>query len=137
MQIAHGGYLRWSRRPAHPCSRAELLIPFLDRLYSMTLKVYCRMPWDVILLSEVADWYGSFDNATAALSTAAVDLLAESGPTLGRPLVDTLRWSELAHPKKLRPGSVGRSEIRVLFAFDPRRQAILLAAGEKAGRWKD
>ena len=38
--------------------------------------------------------------------------------------------------KELRPGSAGRSEIRILFAFDPRRQAILLVAGDKAGRWR-
>lgn len=95
------------------------------------------MPWDVIVLSEVTQWYQGLDNATADLVTAAVDLLAETGPTLGRPLVDTLRGSELAHLKELRPGSVGRSEVRILFAFDPRRQAILLTAGDKAGRWKE
>ena len=38
--------------------------------------------------------------------------------------------------KELRPGSAGRSEIRVLFAFDPKRRAILLVAGDKAGKWK-
>lgn len=38
--------------------------------------------------------------------------------------------------KELRPGSSGRSELRVLFAFDPRRQAILLIAGDKAGNWQ-
>ena len=38
--------------------------------------------------------------------------------------------------KELRPGSRGRSEIRVLFAFDPRRRALLLVAGDKAGNWK-
>jgi hypothetical protein len=38
--------------------------------------------------------------------------------------------------KELRPGSSGRSEIRILFAFDPKRRAILLIAGDKAGRWK-
>ena len=37
--------------------------------------------------------------------------------------------------KELRPGSAGRSEIRILFAFDPKRRAILLVAGDKAGRW--
>ncbi|WP_274995619.1 type II toxin-antitoxin system RelE/ParE family toxin [Promicromonospora iranensis] len=36
-----------------------------------------------------------------------------------------------------RPGSAGRSELRVLFAFDPARSAILLVAGDKAGRWRD
>jgi hypothetical protein len=35
-----------------------------------------------------------------------------------------------------RPGSVGRSEIRVLFAFDPSRSALLLLGGDKAGNWQ-
>ncbi len=37
--------------------------------------------------------------------------------------------------KELRPGSTGRSEVRVLFMFDPWRSAILLTAGDKAGDW--
>ena len=37
--------------------------------------------------------------------------------------------------KELRPGSTGRSELGVLFAFDPERSAILLIAGDKAGNW--
>jgi hypothetical protein len=38
--------------------------------------------------------------------------------------------------KKLRPGSTGRSEVRILFVFDPWRSAILLVAGDKAGNWQ-
>jgi len=40
--------------------------------------------------------------------------------------------------KELRPGSAGggRSELRILFAFDPWRSAILLVAGDKAGNWR-
>jgi hypothetical protein len=37
--------------------------------------------------------------------------------------------------KELRPPSSGASEIRMLFAFDPRREAIVLVAGDKAGNW--
>lgn len=37
--------------------------------------------------------------------------------------------------KELRPGSSQRSEIRVLFVFDPVRRAVLLVAGDKAGNW--
>jgi len=37
--------------------------------------------------------------------------------------------------KELRPGSRGRSEVRILFVFDPWRSAILLVAGDKAGSW--
>jgi hypothetical protein len=38
--------------------------------------------------------------------------------------------------KELRPGSTGGSEIRILFAFDPVRRAILLLAGDKSGQWE-
>ncbi|WP_078603392.1 type II toxin-antitoxin system RelE/ParE family toxin [Streptomyces sp. NRRL S-455] len=38
-------------------------------------------------------------------------------------------------PKELRPGSGGRSEIRIIFAFDPTRSALLLLGGDKAGNW--
>jgi len=37
--------------------------------------------------------------------------------------------------KELRPGSRGRSEIRIIFAFDPTRSALLLLGGDKAGNW--
>jgi hypothetical protein len=37
--------------------------------------------------------------------------------------------------RELRPGSRGRSEVRILFVFDPWRSAILLVAGDKAGSW--
>ena len=94
------------------------------------------MAWTVILLSEVAKWFEGLDPRTAEGVAAALDLLEERGPALGRPLVDTLQGSALAHLKELRPGSAGGSEVRILFAFDPERQAILLTAGDKAGRWK-
>ena len=44
--------------------------------------------------------------------------------------------SRLSNLKELRPGSAGRSEIRILYIFDPRRNAVLLVAGDKAGKWK-
>ena len=37
--------------------------------------------------------------------------------------------------KELRPGSSGRTELRILFAFDPKRQAVMLVGGNKAGSW--
>lgn len=96
------------------------------------------MPWDVILLEPVESWFLKLcesDVDTAALIEQAIDRLAAVGPTLGRPLVDTLEHSELRNLKELRPGSRGRSEIRMLFIFDPDRAAIFLVAGDKAGRW--
>jgi hypothetical protein len=50
--------------------------------------------------------------------------------------VDTVSGSKLSHLKELRPGSAGASEVRLLFAFDPRRRAVLLVAGDKSGNWK-
>ncbi len=75
------------------------------------------------------------DPHTATLVERAIDRLAEVGPALGRPLVDTLEDDDLNNLKELRPGSRGRSEIRIVFVFDPEREAILLVAGDKAGRW--
>ncbi|GHE45555.1 type II toxin-antitoxin system RelE/ParE family toxin [Streptomyces capitiformicae] len=96
------------------------------------------MNWEINLHPSVESWLlklAEEDPASADLVEAAVDKLAESGPALGRPLVDRLTDSRTHNLKELRPGSSGRTEIRVLFVFDPRRQAILLVAGDKAGRW--
>ncbi len=59
-------------------------------------------------------------------------VLEEFGPQLGRPRVDTLSGSRHANMKELR-FSAADGEWRVAFAFDPRRKAILLVAGDKSG----
>ena len=59
-------------------------------------------------------------------------LLEELGPQLGRPRVDTLNGSRHANMKELRFGAAD-GEWRVAFAFDPKRMAILLVAGDKSG----
>ncbi len=51
-------------------------------------------------------------------------------------LKDQITGSSIHHLKELRPGSAARSEIRVLFAFDPTRSALLLLGGDKSGNWK-
>ena len=63
---------------------------------------------------------------------AAVEVLEERGPALGRPLVDNVHRSRHANMKELRP--LG-GDLRILFAFDPRRTAILLIGGDKSGTW--
>src|SRR5260221_1923960 len=53
------------------------------------------------------------------------------------PARDVSDGSKVAHHlKELRPGSRGRSEIRIIFAFDPARSALLLLGGDKAGNWE-
>lgn len=83
----------------------------------------------------IAGWLASLDDGSREQVVAAVELLEQHGPQLGRPLVDTVVRSRHPNMKELRPGSSGRSELRVLFAFDPSRSAILLIAGDKAGKW--
>ena len=71
------------------------------------------------------------------VNLASYDRLFPSlGPELGRPLADRVRHPRLSNLKELRPGSTGRSEIRILYVFDPRRSAVLLVAGDKAGKWE-
>ena len=59
-------------------------------------------------------------------------LLKEFGPTLGRPWVDTMKGSRHAKMKELGFYAAGGAW-RVAFAFDPKRRAILLVAGDKSG----
>jgi hypothetical protein len=66
----------------------------------------------------------------------AVAAMREEGPALGRPLVDRLKGSSIHHLKELRPGSRGRSEIRIIFTFDPTRSALLLLGGDKVANWQ-
>ena len=92
--------------------------------------------WEIYQTDEVAAWMSDLrraDPQAADKVESAVDVLAEYGPTLGRPLVDTLTGSRLANLKELRPR---QTNIRVLFVFDPWRSAILLIAGDKTGQWQ-
>jgi hypothetical protein len=94
--------------------------------------------WEVSLLAEVEAWFLNLcdrDPVSADRVAEAIDLLAENGPALGRPAVDRLKSSRYHNMKELRPGSSGTTEIRLIFAFDPRREAIVLVAGDKSGAW--
>ncbi len=97
------------------------------------------MAWTVKVTDEYAVWFSNLikEDLDSAIQVAqAVAALREEGPTLGRPLVDRLKGSSLHHLKELRPGSRGRSEMRIIFAFDPTRAALLLLGGDKAGDWE-
>ncbi|GLY01544.1 MULTISPECIES: type II toxin-antitoxin system RelE/ParE family toxin [Actinoplanes] len=94
--------------------------------------------WEVVLLAPVEEWFLSLceeDPTTANRITEAIDHLSEVGPGLGRPMADRVHGSTLHHLKELRPGSAGRSEIRLLFVFDVQREAVILVGGDKAGHW--
>src|SRR5215212_8917117 len=91
------------------------------------------MDWDVEFTDEFGAWFRGLDDPTQRRIEAAVEKLQEIGPTLGRPFVDTLVGSRLPNLKELRPMG---GTIRILFAFDPYRTAILLLGGDKSGQWQ-
>jgi len=90
------------------------------------------MDWDVEFTDEFGEWFRGLDDHTQRRIAAAVEKLQEAGPALGRPFVDTLVGSRLPNLKELRPMG---GNIRILFAFDPHRTAILLVGGDKTGQW--
>lgn len=95
--------------------------------------------WEVYLTDEVNAWLdglGLTDRQSYQQVVYAIEALAEAGPNLGIPLADRIKGSTVHNLKELRPGSAGSSEIRILFAFDPWRSAILLVGGDKAGNWQ-
>lgn len=92
--------------------------------------------WEVEFHAACERWANSLSQEDAEALLAAVRVLRVEGPSLGRPLVDSVKASRHKNMKELRPGSTGRTEIRVLFAFDLKRHAILLIGGDKSRDWQ-
>jgi hypothetical protein len=88
--------------------------------------------WDVEFTDQFEGWWDTLSVADQQAIDAAVRVLEERGPGLGRPLVDSVEGSRHANMKELRVGT-----IRILFAFDPRRAAILLLGGDKRDHWQE
>lgn len=88
--------------------------------------------WDVEFTDEFERWWNELDEDQQESLTASVMLLQQLGPHLSRPHADTIKGSRHANMKELRTQHQGRP-LRTLFAFDPRRCAILLIGGDKTG----
>ncbi|MEV6298229.1 type II toxin-antitoxin system RelE/ParE family toxin [Actinoplanes sp. NPDC051861] len=91
--------------------------------------------WEANVTNTFRAWFATLDKPSRAQVVDAIDRLAEAGPSLGRPLVDRVHNSQFHNMKELRPGSAGRTELRILFVFDPWRSAILLVGGDKSNHW--
>jgi hypothetical protein len=89
--------------------------------------------WEVLYTDEFGAWFETLTEDQQDAVIARVDLLEVEGPALGRPTVDTIAGSRHPNMKELRVSKGGA--VRILFAFDPRRQAVLLIGGDKAGQW--
>ena len=102
----------------------------------ITQKLYNCVVWE-IEVSLIEKWLLGLSSPDYDLVLAALEILESEGPTLGRPLVDSIAHSQITNLKELRPGSSGRTEIWILFVFDPSRKAVMLVAGDKSGSWNE
>jgi hypothetical protein len=94
------------------------------------------MAWTVEYTDEFGDWWATLDEREQESVDASVRLLEERGPALGFPHSSAIATSKHGHMRELRTQHDGRP-LRTLYAFDPRRSAILLIGGDKTGdnRW--
>jgi len=92
--------------------------------------------WEIEFADEFEMWWGSLTAEEQESVAVSVGILEQVGPALSRPHVDTLKGSSFPNMKELRVQHDGRP-LRVIFAFDHRRVALLLVGGDKTGdvRW--
>ena len=90
------------------------------------------MTWEVEVSDEFIEWYTLLRVEEPVSIAVGVGMLEVYGPELGRPQVETLKGSSFPNMKELRVQHRGRP-YRVLFAFDPRRNAYLILGGDKTG----
>lgn len=88
--------------------------------------------WEVEYTDEFGGWWDGLTEAEQVSVNAKVLLLQRFGPALSRPHADVIHSSRHPHRKELIVQHAGRP-YRVLYAFDPRRTAILLMGGDKTG----
>lgn len=88
--------------------------------------------WEIEFTDEFGAWWDSLSEDEQESVAASVEVLRRLGPNLPRPHADVLKGSKHSNMKELRTQHEGRP-IRTLFAFDPRRTAILLIGGDKTG----
>jgi hypothetical protein len=90
------------------------------------------MVWIVELHEDFELEVEDFDKSVRRALLAATKVLADFGPDLGRPFVDSLKGSKHSNMKELR-FEAADGEWRAAFAFDPERKAMVLVAGDKSG----
>jgi len=88
--------------------------------------------WAVEYTDEFGKWWKELSEDQQDDATAVVELLEEDGPRLRFPRSSGIEGSRHEHMRELRVQSSGKP-IRIFYAFDPRRVAILLIGGDKIG----
>lgn len=90
------------------------------------------MNWTVDIHPEFAEEFKELSESVQDCLLSETLMLEQFGPSLGRPTVDTLNGSKHSNMKELR-FDADDGVWRTAFAFDPKREAILLVAGDKSG----
>jgi hypothetical protein len=95
-----------------------------------------KVLWEVEFTAEFGTWWDQLVEAEQVKVGAVVRLLEAFGPDLPFPISSGVKGSRHSHMRELRIQARG-SPLRILYAFDPRRVAILLLGGNKRGesRW--
>jgi hypothetical protein len=90
----------------------------------------------IIVTTEFSKWYEDLTEPEQESIRPKVTMLEAAGTTLGFPHSTKINGSRFSEMRELRVQHSGRP-YRILYAFDPIRQAILLMGGEKTGddRW--
>ena len=87
--------------------------------------------WVVKTTDRFDTWFEAQSDRDRANVLAAMLMLRDRGPRLTRPYADFVKGSRFGNMKEMRIQSQGRP-IRAMFAFDPKREAIVLCAGDKS-----
>ena len=95
------------------------------------------MAWEVEYTDEFAEWWDSLTEDEQVAIAARIALLERHGPNLRRPTVRAIKGSRHDPQMKELRVAVAHGQLRILFVFDPRRVAVLLVGGNKAGRWNE
>lgn len=89
--------------------------------------------WKVEGTQEFTEWFDALDVPIQDTVADTVNMLVQAGPMLPYPYSSAVHGSVYSHMRELRIQHAGRP-YRVFYAFDPRRVAILLVGGVKAGQ---
>lgn len=91
------------------------------------------MGWTILISEEFEEWFRKLPQKHKSAITIDLEVLRHFGPMLGRPHVDQIKGSTYPNMKELRT-KISHHVYRSLFAFDPKRQAIILCGGDKKGK---
>ena len=89
--------------------------------------------WTIVYTDEFENWWEKLNQEEKISITSGILVLQQAGPTLRFPYSSAIKGSKHSHMRELRIQHKGSRPFRVLYAFDPTRQVVLLTGGDKTG----